>query len=122
MREIRRENAYFPVQRATVCAASGGLFSADHDNMQSVREQRHLQQLLGSNTLTIQTEAKIFGTVVATIVCAGIVWALRRVADTWSLPTFLALCAAIGVCMLLLAWWLDRRASARAKRERYDRS
>lgn len=72
--------------------------------------------------MTVKQQAAIFGTVVAIIVCGGIVWALRRIADVWSLPAFLALCLAIGACMLLLAWRLDKRASDQARRGQSDPS
>lgn len=72
--------------------------------------------------MTAKQQAAIFGTIVAIIVCSGIVWSLRKLADIWPLPAFLALCIAIGACMLLLAWRLDKRASDRQEREQSDPS
>lgn len=70
--------------------------------------------------MNVKQQAAVFGTVVAAIVCAGIVWGLRRLADAWPMSAWVAFVGVSFVCLLLLAWRLDKRASSRAKRGQSD--
>lgn len=72
--------------------------------------------------MTVQTEAKIFGTIVAVVVCGGGALLFKRYAAEMTLGQVAAICVPAMAACLALAWWLDRKSSARARRGRYDQS
>lgn len=85
--------------------------------MRDRREGKADQGILAA--MKIGRDAQIFGLVVATIVCAGLYWSGKYLSTILSLPVFLAICVTWGLCMLALAWWLDKKM-AKAKSERSD--
>lgn len=64
--------------------------------------------------------ATIFGIAVAVIVCGGLAYFLRGLADGLPLWMFMALCGAIVAACYLLARFLDKRTAAREESGRYD--
>lgn len=72
--------------------------------------------------LSVKQESAIFGTVVAVIVCGGGALIFKRYAANMTLAQVAAICLPAMAACLALAWLLDRRASARAKREQSGHS
>ncbi len=72
--------------------------------------------------MTVKQQAEIFGLIVATIGTVGIVWGMRHLADIWPMSAWLAFVGVTAVCLLLLAWLMDTKASVRAKHGQSDQS
>lgn len=68
--------------------------------------------------MAVKQEAAVFGAVVGIAGVAALLWLLRYVTDGWSLPAIFALCGAIALFCLWLAWRVDKKDAARKGREK----
>ena len=72
--------------------------------------------------MTVKQQAAIFGTVVAIIVCGAGAYTLHAYSGSLGLLGLAAICLPGMAFCLLLARWMDKRASDQARRGQSDPS